>query len=61
MRCKCCNNTMTNRNTQHKPTGKEDDLCGTCRYYAFHAQVEREYIGGAYPTEGVTQPRNYSE
>lgn len=61
MRCKCCNNIINYRNVQDKITGKEDDLCGACRYLAFYASTEHEYIGGAYPSEGVTQPRNYSE
>lgn len=61
MRCKCCDNIMTYKNTQQKNTGQEDDLCGSCRYLAFHSQTEREYVGGSYPSDGVTQPRNYPE
>lgn len=57
MRCKCCDNIMTYRNTQSKSTGFEDDLCGNCRYLAFWAITEREYVCGAYPSEGVTQPK----
>ena len=57
MRCKCCDNIMTYRNTQSKNTGFEDDLCGHCRYLAFWAITEREYVCGTYPAEGVTQPK----
>jgi hypothetical protein len=61
MRCKCCDNIMTYRNMQLKSTGFEDDICGHCRYLAFWAITEREYVCGAFPQEGVTQPKQSSD
>lgn len=55
-RCRCCNNPLSyyGRPRKNPHTGKEEDLCSNCVFLAHNAQVEREYVGGASPVEGVT-------
>lgn len=61
-RCVCCDNALTRHEIpQRNPeTGKEDDFCFTCRYLSKFASPEREYVGGAYPVDGVTAMKSSS-
>lgn len=57
MRCKCCDSELSFETPViNKHTGKEDDLCSSCRRFALHPVMDHEYFGGWYPSEGVTAP-----
>lgn len=57
-RCKACDAQLTRGSAppMNKFSKIEEDLCSVCRYLSQHASTEPEYVGGAYPTNGVTQP-----
>lgn len=63
MRCKCCDNPLSRADVTifNKTSGQEEDLCSYCRYLSRHATTEREYVCGAYPVDGVTQPMKSSD
>lgn len=56
MRCKCCNVPLVNndRLAWNKFANKEEDLCSVCRSLTYNSHTEREYVGGRYPTDGMT-------
>lgn len=58
MRCKCCNSLLSNNDnfSWNKLAQSEEDLCGVCRNLVYNSYTEREYIGGRYPVDGVTNP-----
>lgn len=55
-RCRCCNNPISHYNLVKKnpKTGLDEDLCSTCIFMSKYAAIEREYVGGMNPVEGVT-------
>jgi len=61
-RCRCCNNALTKHEIpRYNPdTKQEEDLCFTCQFMSKHASLEREYIGGRYPVDGVTAMKSTS-
>lgn len=56
MRCKCCDVPLVKNDNAawNKLANKEEDLCSVCRSLVYNSYTEREYIGGRYPTNGVT-------
>lgn len=62
-RCRCCDVPLINNDSPawNKLANKEEDLCSVCRNLVYNSYVEREYIGGRYPTEGMTGPMPIKE
>ena len=63
MRCKCCNVPLINNDSPswNKLAQAEEDLCSFCRYLVYNSYVEREYVCGRHPTDGVTVPSSVKE
>ena len=57
-RCRGCDAPLSRGESTiiNKFSKLEEDLCVVCRYMSRHAPTAREYIGGANPVTGVTQP-----
>ena len=57
-RCKACDAPLFLKDTpvHNILSGEEEDLCGVCKGASRNAQVEKEYVGGNNPTDGVTAP-----
>jgi hypothetical protein len=60
-RCKCCDAPLTSNASESSPgwnrVGKqEEDLCSVCRYLVYNSYPVKEYVGGRYPTNGLTNP-----
>lgn len=57
-RCKACDAQLTKGDAPafNKLSRLEEDLCALCRYLANYASTEPEFVGGPYPTNGLTQP-----
>ena len=57
-RCRCCDTPMINNDTPawNKLAQQEEDLCSVCRNLVYNSYVEREYVCGRYPVDGVTGP-----
>lgn len=58
-RCRCCNAPLSKYEIPYynPKTGQEDDFCFQCRYLSEHSVVEKEYVGGNFPTSGVTHAK----
>lgn len=59
-RCRCCNSALTKHEIPryNKTLHQEEDFCSHCQFMSKHASVEKEYVGGRYPSDGATPAKS---
>jgi len=62
-RCRCCDTPLANNEGPgwNKLAHQEEDLCSVCRYLVYNSYSGKEYVGGRYPTEGLTGAANIKD